>query len=784
MLKFFTSDLRRNIIKTVCLTLGLSVGFLLVATVYFQLTYDNFIPDIDRIYKITESGEQNGEYQEYNSTPGATAPGLKRYAPQVEVATRATHLFGETLLQLEDGRKLLTPGLVMADSCFFDVVGRPIIAGDPHEALSVKDHCMIPRSLAEKIGGDVIGMTFTPVNLSDSYKATISGVYEDFPLNSSFPNQVILSLASIGTFMWDGSDNWMGNDRYQSIVRLQKGATPEDVKPYIEKMLRDNADAEALDIFKFNHHLRPLKGRHAHDNMTMILIMAVLSVLMLMSAALNYLLVVIGQMGRRGKEMAVRKCFGTSNLHLFMRVMAESIFFLAVSFGLALLIAFSFPDLVGNIFGYTPSELLTVSNVWIVEGAVCLALLLITGAVPAWMYCRTPVAVAFRGDVRSRRGWKLILLFVQFFASSMLVCLLSLAVRQYSMMSNADYGMDYENIGFASLDGLDQNQRATICNEIAKLSDVEGVATAYQNFLENASGNNVWTDNRETEVNVDDMYYADPEIINVLGMKLLQGGTFHASTDTLTGQAIVDERFARMMSEHFGMNADNLIGERFRITEHNGLDGTDEIEIVGVVGNLRRGGFIGSSTRGGVMFPTTYRERLLYVRFNELSPEAIAKAQKILDEIAPLQETRITPYREQVKVLNRPVKQFGISVMLTGIAVIIIALIGLVGYVADEVLRRRREIAIRKVSGTPAAKIVRLFCIDILRIAVPATILGAAVAVIVGRKWLSQFSEQVSMSPLVMSLCVLLVLGVIAAVVIFNSMNIARTNPVDNLRNE
>ena len=49
MLRFFTSDLRRNITKIICLTIGLAIGFLLVAKIYFEDTYDTFFPDADRI---------------------------------------------------------------------------------------------------------------------------------------------------------------------------------------------------------------------------------------------------------------------------------------------------------------------------------------------------------------------------------------------------------------------------------------------------------------------------------------------------------------------------------------------------------------------------------------------------------------------------------------------------------------------------------------------------------------------------------------------------------------
>ena len=77
---------------------------------------------------------------------------------------------------------------------------RPILAGDPHTVLALDNQCMIPRSLAEKIGGDVIGMEICSPQLSPDYRATIGGVYEDFPHNSIITNDIFLSLPTIRFF--------------------------------------------------------------------------------------------------------------------------------------------------------------------------------------------------------------------------------------------------------------------------------------------------------------------------------------------------------------------------------------------------------------------------------------------------------------------------------------------------------------------------------------------------------------------------------------------------------
>lgn len=792
MMNFFTSDLRRNIIKTVCLTLGLAIGFLLVAKVYFEETYDTFFPDSDRIYRLNESVEMNGEYREYPHTAGAIAPGLKRYSPIVEAATRYCYFyFNNTKVKTDDGMAFNVNGVIMTDSCFFDVLPTEIIAGDPHEALAVKGSLMIPESLAKQIGDDVLGKTLRCVYYPD-LTFIINGVYKDYPLNSTIPNDIFLSLSSIGDFTYDGRENWMGNDMYTSLVRLAPGSAAKDIQPHVDIMLKENIDKEDLEMSNYNIHATPLVGFHTSDSTvrTMNWILTLLAVVMLMCAGLNYLLITLGQTGKRSKEMAIRKCYGTSDTKIFLRVLGESIFFLCVSMALAVLLVFCFSETCQQLLGYTPLQLLTTGKVWIAEGIVCLALLMVTGAIPAWIYCRTPVAHSFSVKVKNRRFWKLALLCVQFFAASLLLCMLALVGRQFSFVSSVNMGFEYENIGQVTLANLPQSTRHSLVHELKKLSCVEGVSSALHDFIYTGAGNNVWIDDVEKQVNIADLYGANSDIFDVMGMKFIEGGTFREDADSTTHEVIVEERFYDVLRKAgLDVKKGEMVGTSFNITEHvyeqNGIS-SNEYTVCGVIGNMKRGGFENNSAdmRAAVIFPSRDIRERLYVRFNKMSPENMAQAQSVIDNIAGEVELYIIPYREQVLGLAQPVKQFGLAVMVIGISILLIALIGLIGYVADEVAFRSREVAIRKVSGYSASQIVKLFVIDILKIALPATIAGGVVAIPVGQRWLSQFAEQTSLAPWLNILLAILLLVIIMSVVALNTLSIARDNPVKHLHQE
>ena len=765
------------------------MGFLLVAKIYFEQSYDSFFPDIDRIYRITESTVQNGEYKEHQYTPGGSAPELQRHIPQIVKATRFTSLTnGDPVLKLEDGRKIGVADVTLADTCCFDVLKTPILEGDPHEVLAVEDLVMIPRSLAEKIGGDVIGQRFSVVDWGDTYKMTVGGVYEDYPLNSTRKNAVYLSMPTIGKFMWEGScDNLIGNDRYSSYALLAEGADPEEVSALMVKHLKTVIDEEAFTIYDFRMWVRPMAGAYSSQDgvKTMSWMLGILAVVMLMCAGLNYLLIVIGQLSARGKEMAIRKCFGTDRKSIFLMVMGESLFFMLVSLGLAVILAFCFSDLCRDLLGYSPKELFSTGKVWIAEGLVCVGLLVFTGIIPSVIYSRTPVAHAFRPATHGRKVWKLILLAVQFMATGMVMCLLVLVGRQYCMIGNLDIGLDYENVAmFYRYPMSDENTR-TVMDELKKLPFVEGVASADVHPTDWASGNNIWTEGREAdEVNVADMEWSNPELFDVMGMPLVQGRGFGANADSTVNEVIVEERMVEVFQKNFGDEDEDIIGKTFYITGH--ADGGMLNTIVGVVGNLRRGGFESENAdkRVAVFFPSSKVRGNVFIRFTHLTPENLTAAQKVLDSINDGDEIYITPYRMKIEAKRSGIRKFGMSVMVVGIAIILIALIGLIGYVADEVNRRAKEIAIRKVNGTDAWKIVRLFCLDVLKVALPSLIAGGVLAMVVGQRWLSQFTDRVSLSPLSMMACLAVLLILIMGVVAVNTLRVARSNPIDHLRSE
>lgn len=780
MFKFFTSDLRRNLIKILCLSIGLSIGLLLIARVYFDKSYDSFFKDSDNIYKLYETMEKDGEFIRHPSVSGGWAPLFEKQIPQVELSTRYVEVNRGLSFILEDGRKLKMESMCLADDNLFAFFNIPVTGGDAKSILSTAGQCLVPRSRALKIGGDVIGTTFTIYETGDK-KYMIGGIYDDLPLNSSIPNGFYFGFVS-DPEMTKWRDGFGGNDIYKGYIKLVEGAKVQDISAGIEKIVDEKIDRES-DPLHLNIIADRLTSFHStqKDIRTMDWMLLLLAVILLLGSSLNFLLIVIGQIGKRSKEMAIRKCYGTSDGRIFCRVMGESLSYLVLSVVVGVLFVSCFPALCSRLLGYTPFQLFTTGNVWFVILGVCILLLLFTGVIPAWIYCRTPVASAFRGNFRSRRGWKMSLLAIQFFASGVLMCLLVLVVRQYRMMMNMDKGYDDENVAWVYLSGSNVSERDAFVSELRSLSFVKQVSTADTRIGDNTAGNMVWMNgDRENSGHISDNYRVNSDFFDMIGMEFIQGETFNPQSDSTINQVIVEKSFINVIKKLTGKDEEYVVGKSFRITEH----GLRDYTICGVVNDIRRGNMLDVSEAAGVWFPCSRSLRNVYVKLDETTHDKMEILQDTLDKFFPDSDIHITTLKSVNDAKKDPIRNFATSVMIAGIAILVIALIGLIGYTGDEIQRRSKEIAIRKVTGASSEKILLLFLRNIVIVAFPSLVGGGCMAIIIGRRWLSQFSDQVSLSPFSMLLCVMVLLLMIIGVAAFNTIGVAGSNPINHLRNE
>lgn len=777
---------QHNWIKIVCLAVGLATGIVLIGKAGFEQSWDKFFPTSDRIYVVCEDIIMDGEYKHYPHTAGAVAHGIKRYCPQVEAATRYTSFAWDMPIVTDDDKRVRT-NYALVDSCFFDVFPFRILVGNPKKTLSQVDCCMIPRSLAEKLMGienplDLVGKKIY-YNIRGGWALTVGGIYEDIPLNSKLHGmEVMVSMPTITRIMFDGRDNWVGNDRYESYVRLAKGIMPDDLKPQIEKMKRDNLPLDKLKKagVDLGFSVQPLVDYHTKDEGTrrMTWIVSILAAVLIGCAVMNYLLLVIGGISQRAKEMAVHQCYGAEARHIYQKVMKESVIHLLLSLILAALLLFLFKDTIEELVGAPLIVLLlTGSNIWLIV-STCLVVLLITGLVPSWIYTHIPLAAAFKNYNHSHRIWKLLLLGLQFASATFLIILLIVVGRQYRMMVNDDPGYDYSTLGSLLVDGVSIEQRKLAMDELRKLSSVKGVTMSYANLTQHQSGDNILLPGDDREyMNIADLYYVGDGYFDVMEIPLVSGRTFTEQTDTLR-EVMVSRKFEERMKELAGW--DQALGKQIICTSFQG-----PYTIVGVFEDTRIGSITNPDTRPSVCYYSRKPEQMHYILIRFQSMDGLEAANKLVKElVTDNPDISIVPYNQMVTELYTDAHRFRTTVMIGGLVALMIALIGLTGYLAGEIARRQKEIAIRKVNGAKITDVLKLFHTDILRVALPAVMIGAFVAWYVARLWLEQFSEKATLSPIIFVGGALAVIIVILSVVCLGCYRVASSNPVNYLKTE
>ena len=771
------------LIKVLSLGIGLAVGIVLIAKVFFELSYDSFYKDIDRVYTIRTWYSHQGEEKDYGQVSGAVAVGFMDEVPGVEAGTRTTYVFnGNTYLD-ENGNKL-SGTLVCADTCFFQVFDRPILAGDPVKVLGKWGSVLVNRSFAEKMGGvqECIGKQICNADM-DGLKLTIEGVFEDFPKNGSLDYDILLSMDTYGK---NSTDNWLGNDRYKGYVKLMPGVDPNTLTDAIRKMQEAHQPLERIEAqgTSLRYFLKPFSSLHTSDPdvRSQVILLSIVAALLILISLLNYILIVISSMVKRSKEVGVRKCYGAEGKHIYGMLTKEALLHIVLSLVLAAAIIFAGRSIVENLLG-VPFQTLLVPQSIMAIAAVILLVLVISIVVPAELYQRVPVYAALKNYTENSRNWKLGLLGVQVLINVFLVVMMLIIGRQYQKVSNADTGYDYKNLYYFDMFDGDRQSLVRAAQTLRSIPEVSAVAAAYNLPFQGSNGDNVYLPNDDRELfNIADQYECSPDFYDLMGIQFLEG---RAPRDS--SEIVVDEKFVKKMAE-FADWSDGAVGKQVFITGHDRSDDTGRryFTISGVYKSYLIGNLTGVDPRPSALFYGEIGSMSSWMphTFFKVRPEALPKVRQALEKALEGREINILSYEEQMRAAYADSKKMRNTMAIGAVFSLLIALLGLIGFIRDESLRRSKEMAVRKINGATTRDILSVFAVDILKLSGVMAVIACIGAFFVARKWLEQFAEKVSLNPLYFIGGALLVLLIVLGVVVLNCLKIARANPVESLKNE
>lgn len=756
-----------NFIRVLSLSLGLTIGILLFSQIVFELSYENCYPDAERLAMVRaritnlSTGEimgddgTNYDYTVFAPTATALAESMPK---EVEYASGVLPEM-EYNIYYED--KLLSDvNYIYVDSCFFQVFGIPLLKGNLKDLIIPGSVFVSERFARETFADeDPVGKI---LSADKQNTFTIRGVYKDVPENTMLTHDFVVSIYN-NKGGYQAGNGWNGNDVFYTFLRLRRESDMDKVNDNIQRVIGKYTET-TIDDWKMDYSIIPLVKRHldSSDVQKRLVIYGFLGFAIFFVAIMNYMLISIATLSRRAKSVGVHKCSGASSMNIFSMFLAETGILVIFSVLLSFLLIFNVREMIEDLLSVRLSSLFTWGTLW-VPLLTILILFVLAGGIPGRLFSRIPVTQVFRRYTDGKKGWKRSLLFVQFTGVSFVLGLLLVTLLQYGHLMNRDMGIDVTGLTEAE-SWLPKERVEHIKDELRRQPMVEGVTVATHSVL-----GQYWTrglmsndGKRLATLNFNYCHYNYPE---VMGIKIIEGAPMKKGGDLL-----VNEELVRLMRW-----TDGAVGKRV-----NNVAGT----VVGVFRDIRNESFYAAQSPIILIGNEEQANHTFDVRLKEPFDENLKRLNEYMEKTFPDVSLHFMSVDRMVKDLYKDVYRFRNSVWITSCFILLIVIMGLIGYVNDETQRRSKEIAIRKVNGAEAFHVLRLLTRDILYVSVLSILIGTAVSYFAGRAWLDQFAEQIELNPLLFIGTALFIQLLIIVCVVLKAWHIANENPVNSIKNE
>ena len=753
--------------KIISLTLGLAMGVLLFAQIAYELSFDRFYPNPDTLVMLRMRNVTKGvPAAEYNyGTYRPAAADLSEAFPELVESACLTSNFWRPAFYKDD-KKLDDIQTLFADTAYFATTGLTLLKGDPKD-LALHSNAFISESMARELYGDEnpIGKVLSVEKMFD---VTIRGVYADVPRNSIMPHDLLLSMAAMD---WAyGRGTWGTNNLYGILFRLKQPADVDAMNSRIQQAVEQYTDPHLGDDVVTEYSVLPLYKvyRSYPDSTRRLVILGVLGFSIFFVSILNYVLRAVAAMSRRAKQVGVHKCSGADGWHILLMFLWETGLLVAASILCGGALLWLLRGQVEELLGSRLTDLFTWQTLYVPLGTVLL-LFLVAGVVPGRIYARIPVTQVFRRYTDGKRSWKRGLLTVQFIGVAFIGGMLLTTVWQYHDLMTRSVGFRAEGLAVGMVTGNIERAQG-VADAIRREPYVEAVAGSGTSLLAHYSTNRL-TDNQGNFICPLHFTLMDKEMPQVTGMTLLEGHWPQHRGEAVVGRTTVE-------TLKWGNTA---IGRKLPV-DPSWARLEEQPVVTGVVEDVRNMGFFQGQTC--TAFILNDRVRTFNVRLKAPLDDNLKRLNAFIKSAYPDLSLEFTTYQDIRREQNASVSTFRNTVWVTTACIILIVLMGLIGYVSDETQRRSKEIAVRKVNGAEASDILRLLSVDILKIAVLAVAAGMAAAWYVSGQWMQQFADSRLLSPAWYALLALLLLVLIVAVVVLKAWRIANENPVLSIKSE
>lgn len=755
-----------NIIKIISLGLSLTMSILLFSRVAYEQSFDTCYKDYDNLYQIWSVFTVKGEKyppQEQNCGPVAGTI-LENFPEQVEAATSTCYWKNSPLY---NGNIRFDEKKIVADSLFFQTMGIEVLSGNPVKDLQQPDVIFLSDRFAKKIfgGEDPVGKT---INYNHEKDFMVKGTYKALPANATVNPEAVISMPTLWNEGSGGNYSWQGGDSYPEYIRFRSGADKSVVNARIDAMIEKYRPEESKTKYGYTAFVKPIRDtyRNYESVKRMRNIMSVLGFAILFIAALNYVLISISSLTYRAKAVGVHKCNGASGGKIFGMFLLETGIIIVAALLLMALVLLNFREFFEDTAAAKLSLLLAPERIW-VPLTVIGVLFIVGGVLPGRLFAHIPVSQVFRRYTEGKKGWKRPLLFIQFAGVAFISGLMCVVMAQYQYVLNKDMGYNPQRLALANAYWNKEKECDAAFQFFKGLPYVEAVTSANNTPISGYSGSMIRDESGNALFSTRACYYMREDYPAMMGMTFKTGRM--ARTED---EVIVNETFADMM--HWGNDA---VGRTVDV------DGTAQMKVVGVLKDFQ----IEDFTADKMPFVARYNKYFvgtIHVRLKEPFVRNLQQLNKDVADAFHNQTIDFIGYEKKITDSYNSVRVFRNATLMAAITMFFVMLMGLIGYTADEVRRRSKEIAIRKVNGAEASSILELLSKDILVVALPAVILGSLASWYINGVWMEQFAEQIPLGWIVYLLVIIVNLVIIVGCVLWKSWRIANENPVNSIKSE
>ncbi len=696
--------------KIVSLAIGLAVGILAFSYCAFETDYDNFHAHADRIYRI---GGTEGE----TDFPLTLIEEAARQIPEIEEVSSIgkniypNYRYGDKVFQGGDALR--------ADTSFFRLFSYRLLSGDPRD-LQYPDKFFISDKAARIIFGEENPLG-KEVKFGDR-SITVAGVFESFPRNSHLMN--IYALHPLAEIAGEpGSGLWA----YSGYIRLSPGTDPEAVARKIQRIA---APYLSKVVHPYTLTLQPLRDLHLKYGWgySYLFLVGVMGFIIVLISALNYILISLSSLLQKTKEIGIHKINGASSANIFTRFFTETLLLTFMAGLLALGALIAFKPFFENIM-YNEYASLFNTRVLIVLAFFLLFMIILTGLLPARLFASIPVLQIFRKVSQGRRSWKYGLLWVQFFSACLLLTLLLIFDGQYRMMMNKNLGYEMKNLYYIELAcGSPYPSLASVKEEVKRFPFVSDVSFT--------SSIPLWAPwGTVYDLNGQGLFescviYSDEDFFSTLKIPLLEGDS--VSFTGGANKAWVNEKFR----DKLGITGTPETGVKL---------GKRSLSLCGTCRNFHVLSLYVNQqpvTVLGLQEPDTNRNYYLLIRMENAKR---TQMRELLDQVCQVSNQpnlRLAYYPYTYQAGYQSDKDMCTTVGLFSCLAIVVAILGLFGFTGDEISRRTKEIAVRKVNGASVLSITLLLLRNISLLALLAIPFALTGAYFIGSFWLEEFAFQ------------------------------------------